>query len=82
MSNINPISKDAKKVIKKFAEAAKLHGWEEDQGVGNGPAKAEEKFNKRLHELEKFVAGLEMEIRTLKVDLVLAGSQNKEHSNV
>lgn len=52
-------SKRAQKYIDAFSEAAKSHGWMEDQGTGNAVTNAEQNFIETKVALERFVSRLE-----------------------
>ena len=53
------VSLKSAQLLEEFREAAGVLYWEEDQGICNGPIKAERQFQKALLPLLRRIAGLE-----------------------
>ena len=53
MTKPDKLTKRDRALLDDFASAAKHWGWQEDQGYGNGPARAEESYLREYKALER-----------------------------
>lgn len=58
--------KKAKKLVDDFTRDAMSHGWEKDQGTAPDALEALKNFDTSKAELEKYIIGLQDQIRKLK----------------
>lgn len=65
---INPItlSRTSQAKLAEFDEAAKVHGWESDQGTGAAVTEAEARYKEAKKQLEKHIRRLEGLVRAAK----------------
>ena len=57
------LEKRGQQLVDNLCEAAKYHGWQQDQGIGNEVQKAEVHYNQAKLELEQYISNLHSKIR-------------------
>jgi len=60
------ISKKGQELVADLVESAKYHGWQEDQGCRDEPAKAAQQCEEDTNKVLAYVLKLENAIRRLK----------------
>ena len=60
---MNKLSKKSQTLVDDLAEAAKQHGWAEDQGVGKSVDNAKENYELSKKALERYIGRLEHKLK-------------------